>query len=478
MLNIDNDPNHTIRVVVADNDDADRKSVLDLLRADNRFVVESVTNPEGLMALLDGRDVDCVVVDQVLGTESGFAIHDWVVARYPNPPAIVMLTASGDERIAIKAFRCGFSNYVRKKALDARELITAILHSVRRRQSERQQRAEMERLAKLALRDRITGLPNRQFLEERLSVLIASGKRLSRSGRQKPGKCFAILTIDIDAFKAINDSFGHAVGDLALIAFADRLRRVARASDVFGRLGDDEFLYVIESDASTETVELACRRLADVLSFSIELEAVGLELSPSIGAAIYPIDGKTAKELLSAADRAMRTAQTIDSGYSLAASSRRLHEAGLSADHGMDRVAAAIAAQSPELADPAARKARSDEEFAFIWQADRESGVRRSDDAPVAHDEVGDRPAVHREENRRNERRNRVLKRGKILALDGFSTIDCVIRDLSQHGARVVAEVECATQPRFSLLIVDSGLKHPAERRWQRGREIGVRFVD
>jgi hypothetical protein len=84
---------------------------------------------------------------------------------------------------------------------------------------------------------------------------------------------------------------------------------------------------------------------------------------------------------------------------------------------------------------------------------------------------------VHRYENRRAERRQRVLKRGILVTNNGFSTVDCVIRDLSAHGARVAVEAEYKAPPQFSLLVVETGNRLPAERRWQKGKEIGLRFL-
>lgn len=130
MLNMqrsNTDIKHTVCVVIADHDETDRNTVLDLLSAEDGFMVEGVSSFDGLMALLAVRDVDCIIVDKVLGSETGFLINDRVTAKYLDPPAMIMLTGTGDERVAMKAFRCGFSNYVRKQSLDSRELITAIL---------------------------------------------------------------------------------------------------------------------------------------------------------------------------------------------------------------------------------------------------------------------------------------------------------------------------------------------------------------
>jgi hypothetical protein len=166
----------------------------------------------------------------------------------------------------------------------------------------------------------------------------------------------------------------------------------------------------------------------------------------------------------------MRGAKTTGNGYSLAADTHRPHDlrpAGPDAARG-----AASAHGRPVGSDKVV-----DGEIPSPVRGIAGNGAGTTA-ASAAADPLHGREGVHREENRRNERRQRVLKRGKILTNDGFSTVDCVIRDLSERGARVVVEAECATQLRFSLLFMDTGFEQHAERRWQKGREIGVRFVD
>jgi diguanylate cyclase (GGDEF)-like protein len=331
-------------------------------------------------------------------------------------------------------------------------LTSAILDAVDRKRAEKLQRDELEYLARLALRDRMTGLPNRKVLDDRLTMLIASGNRHSRQFAEKRGTDFAVLLMDITAFGNINDRFGHAVGDAALKGFADKLRQVSRKSDLFGRFGGDEFFYLIERAVSVDTTDSACSRLIDALAFSIELESVGLSLSCSIGAATYPLDGETATELIEAAERATQSAKSSGGGYRLATAARNLSPA-------------AIADQSV------------DSEPAPLREIAGNPGQPITADAAAPDEEIDSHTGAHREKNRRGERRQRVLKRGIIVTNDGFSTIDCVIRDLSTGGARIAVNAEYSAHPQFLLLIAETGERFPAEKRWQRGRDIGVKFL-
>jgi diguanylate cyclase (GGDEF)-like protein len=335
-------PAHPVRIVVADHNDTDRETTIGLLNAAQCFRVNKTSSADGLMDLLAEGDVDCVIIDRSLGAISGFAVHDEIKKKYRDAPAVIMLTGSGNEDVATKAFRCGLDNYMRKASLRSKALSDAILGAVDRKRDAKLQTNELEYLARLALRDRMTGLPNRKFLDDRLAMLIASGNRHSSHLSRRGGTDFAILLIDMMGLGSINDRFGHAVGDAALKAFADRLRQVSRASDFFGRFGGDEFLYLIDKDVSVETTDLACRRLIEELSFSIDLESVGLSLSCIIGAAIYRLDGETAGDLVGAAELALQSARSKGGGYRLAS---------VTGADGADRPATSLAATAVENAD-------------------------------------------------------------------------------------------------------------------------------
>jgi diguanylate cyclase (GGDEF)-like protein len=268
------------------------------------------------------------------------------------------------------------------------------------------------------------------------------------AGAKRHGKPFAVIKIDINGLKSINDSFGLAVGDAALRAFADRLKEVSRASDFFGRVGGDEFLYLTDHGVSPDMIDRARDRLARELTFSIELENVGLDLSASVGSALFPTDGRTPGEILGAADRAMLAAKARAARY-----------------------------PAPAGEDPSDSEStvEATDEVAETTGA----GGRLESRNPVVAAETAKAAGgtAHRFENRRADRRNRVLKRGMMVVNDGYSTINCLIRDLSTSGARVTTEDEYMGNERFSLVIMDSGRRVPAEMRWQRGREIGLKFV-
>lgn len=150
-----------------------------------------------------------------------------------------------------------------------------------------------------AATDVLTGLPNRRHADETLERLLASARRKGRS--------VAVMLFDLDRFKAVNDRFGHAVGDDALRATADGTRELLRASDYVARFGGEEFIVLLSETASSEA-----RTVAEALRSRIaELEVAGLDgrLTASFGIAAYPDHGVGADELIKAADVALYRAK-------------------------------------------------------------------------------------------------------------------------------------------------------------------------
>ncbi|MBI4966649.1 MAG: EAL domain-containing protein [Rhodospirillales bacterium] len=153
----------------------------------------------------------------------------------------------------------------------------------------------------MAYHDALTDLPNRHLMIDRLDHAIASAKR--RDGR------LAVLLIDLDRFKMINDTQGHAVGDRLLKEAADRLRASVRAEDTIARLGGDEFVVVLESLQNADEAVLSAERLVQVLGLAYVFEDRRFHIGASIGIALYPQDGETSEALLKNADTAMYSAK-------------------------------------------------------------------------------------------------------------------------------------------------------------------------
>jgi diguanylate cyclase len=169
---------------------------------------------------------------------------------------------------------------------------------------------EDERRAALrALHDPATGLPNRVLFEDRLAQGISLAER--------QGWILAVMFLDLDGFKSVNDRHGHAAGDLVLRQVADRLSQHARDEDTVCRAGGDEFLYLLVNPKNTADVERKAVTVLGDIAQSIEVGGQDLVIRGSIGIALYPGDGTTADQLVRNADTAMYRAKNGECGYVL-----------------------------------------------------------------------------------------------------------------------------------------------------------------
>jgi diguanylate cyclase (GGDEF)-like protein/PAS domain S-box-containing protein len=157
------------------------------------------------------------------------------------------------------------------------------------------------RVQYMALHDALTGLPNRVLLEGRLTQAIALACRNQKS--------VAVLMMDLDRFKNINDSFGHYVGDRLLEALGKRLQGSLRDSDIVARLGGDEFIIGISMVADTRDIEIVAQKVLATLSEPCQIEGETLQIGASMGIAVYPADGENPEALLQCADAAMYEAK-------------------------------------------------------------------------------------------------------------------------------------------------------------------------
>jgi len=170
---------------------------------------------------------------------------------------------------------------------------TFVFAAVERRVADRQS-VELEFLAR---HDSLTGLMNRRAFGERLDGALA---RCRRYGRR-----VALLAIDLDGFKPVNDAYGHGIGDEVLRHLAARIAAITRETDAACRMGGDEFVVLVEDVAEDKHVESQAKRLLASLMWPVELEGAVIEVAASIGIAIFPASGEDSESLMHSADRAM-----------------------------------------------------------------------------------------------------------------------------------------------------------------------------
>jgi len=185
-----------------------------------------------------------------------------------------------------------------------RRLVSYLMRDLsERKKAQSQLLANQQRLDKLANHDHLTGLPNRLFLQAHLPEAIARC--------QEAGQMLAVLFLDLDRFKHINDSRGHEVGDKLLQEIAKRVRAAVRPADIVVRMGGDEFVVVLHRVHAPDEVAVAATRINEVLSAPVMIDGRALVATVSIGVSMYPRDGSTMGELLKHSDTAMYQAKDL-----------------------------------------------------------------------------------------------------------------------------------------------------------------------
>jgi diguanylate cyclase (GGDEF)-like protein len=163
-----------------------------------------------------------------------------------------------------------------------------------------------------ALHDALTGLPNRVLFDDRLKIAISDARRT--------GSTLAVMFLDLDDFKGVNDSYGHAMGDQVLQIVGRRLKTHTRENDTVSRQGGDEFLYLAQHVRDEHNIELIAEKLLREIQAPLEVAVPELEIfagiSASIGISVFPKDGETPELLVRGADAAMYHAKKSGGGFS------------------------------------------------------------------------------------------------------------------------------------------------------------------
>jgi diguanylate cyclase (GGDEF)-like protein len=276
---------------------------LALARAGYDVLARSVDTAETLRRELEQAEWDIVIADYTMPGFSGTKALAIVREQHPDLPFIFVSGTIGEDT-AVAAMKTGAHDYIMKGNL--KRLAPAVERELREAAVRRERHIANQRVAYLAYHDSLTDLPNRALFLDRLQQAIL------RSHRDEKG--LAVLLIDLDGFKEINDALGHHAGDLVLQEVATRLRGALRASDTVARLGGDEFAVLLPA-TDVNRAELAARKVLHDLQHPFVADSRPLMVSASIGIAGVPWHAATSDEVLQKADSAMYNAKNDKTGY-------------------------------------------------------------------------------------------------------------------------------------------------------------------
>ncbi len=282
-------------VLLIEDNPGDARLIREMLveDAEGAFDLRSVGRLSQGLEALSRESAALVLLDLTLPDSSGIETFAKVYAQAPKVP-IIVLSGNDDETLALYAVKSGAQDYLVKGRIDRELLLRAMQYAIERKRYQE----ELERQANY---DALTGLPNRHLLNDRLKQACIS---------QRNPRSVAVVFIDLDHFKVINDSLGHDYGDEVLRRIGERLQASVRDGDTVARLGGDEFILILNDQTREDLIFRSMRRIMARIGEPMMVGGHELNISCSAGITIYPTDGTDANTLLKNADAAMYRAKS------------------------------------------------------------------------------------------------------------------------------------------------------------------------
>lgn len=243
---------------------------------------------------------DVYLIDNYLGANSGLELVHALNGEIQDLSPIIFITANENREDDLKAMDAGVTDYLVKGKLNAEQLERSIRYATERKNVEK-------RLARLAQRDILTGLANRFLFTKNLHKALEHARRV-------PTEICGLLLVDLNGFKAVNDTHGHPVGDLVLIEMSERLRQCFRETDTVARLGGDEFAVIANHIQHPKDAAKLAEKAIEALAAPFEADGRSITIAASVGIALYPNDSRDEDQLLKFADMALYKAKTNRAG--------------------------------------------------------------------------------------------------------------------------------------------------------------------
>ena len=275
-------------VVLADDDPSIRLMVRHVLESEDFDIVEAADGLEAIKAV-EKHHPALILLDAVMPGIDGFTTCQQIKEKGYTDIPIMMITGLDDDASVERAYEVGAIDFITKpiKWAVLKHRVKSVVAKV----------IAERKVQLLAYRDTLTDLPNRLLFADRLEQAVIRSQRSRTS--------MALMLVDIDDFKLVNDSFGHDAGDKLIKAVGTLISKSLRRADTIARLGGDEFAVIIEDIDSPEDAISIADNLTTILEHNVRLDDQETYTSASIGIAVYPDDGKDARTLLKNADTAM-----------------------------------------------------------------------------------------------------------------------------------------------------------------------------
>jgi diguanylate cyclase (GGDEF)-like protein len=282
------------RILVVDDHEANVLLLLRMLEGAGYTSVSSTMDPCRVRELHRENRYDLILLDLQMPGMDGFEVME-SLRDLETDGYLPVLAITAQPAHELRALQAGAKDFVSKPFALA-EVLMRVHNLLEVRLLHEAARNHAKALETLALHDPLTGLANRRLLAERMGIALAHA-RMNHSA-------MAVLCLDLDGFKEINDTFGHANGDALLKSVATRLVAVVRADDTVARLGGDEFAIALWRVGSVEDATRVASQVLEAVAQPHACEATVMNITASVGISTYPANGEDAKTLMESADMA------------------------------------------------------------------------------------------------------------------------------------------------------------------------------
>jgi diguanylate cyclase (GGDEF)-like protein len=287
------------KILVVDDQERTARSLTEMLQDAGYAHVSFTTNPCEVHALHQQNRYDLILLDLQMPGKSGFSVMK-DLSEIESDAYLPVLALTAEPAFKVHALKAGAKDFI-AKPFDPEEALTRVHNMLEVRLLHDEARHNAKALEAQALYDPLTGLANRRLMNERIAAALANARRNHGA--------MAVMFLDLDGFKQINDERGHSVGDALLKMVAGRLTAAVREVDTVARLGGDEFLIAMWNISHEEDAATVAAKLIESVSMPYTIEGVAVSVTTSAGVAIYPAHGADAETLMKRADMALYEAK-------------------------------------------------------------------------------------------------------------------------------------------------------------------------
>jgi two-component system cell cycle response regulator len=287
------------KVLIVDNQDASVLLLEQLLRTAGYVAVTSTMDPGEVCALHAKNGYDLILLDVEMPDMDGFQVMEGL-KKIETESYLPVLAITAQPAHKLRALKCGAKDFI-SKPFDLAEVLMRVHNMLEVRLLHEATRNHGKMLEALALTDPLTGLANRRLLAERLSMAIVHARRNNSS--------MAVVYLDLDGFKQINNTLGHGAGDVLLKMVAARLTATVREEDTVARQGGDEFVIMLWHVSSPDDAHTVALKVIQAVTQPYVLDGQTVRVTTSAGVGVYPIHGEDVDTLMKCADRALYEAK-------------------------------------------------------------------------------------------------------------------------------------------------------------------------